>query len=86
MGYIVSPHAAFEMQRRGLTEAMIAAILSHPQQRLTVRRGRDVFQSKLVADGKEYLVRIFVDVDRKPAEVVTVYRTSKIRKYWRQEL
>jgi len=30
-------------------------------------------------------VRVFVDVDRRPAEVVTAYRTSKIGKYWREE-
>ena len=34
--------------------------------------------------GLEYLVRVFVDVDRDPAEVVTVYQTSKIEKYWRR--
>jgi hypothetical protein len=34
---------------------------------------------------KMYLVRAFVDIDRKPAEVVTAYRTSKISKYWREE-
>ena len=32
-----------------------------------------------------YLVRVVVDVDRRPAEVVTVYRTTKLRKYWRDE-
>lgn len=31
---------------------------------------------------KYYLVRVFVDVDRDPAEIVTVYRTSRIEKYW----
>jgi hypothetical protein len=31
-----------------------------------------------------YLIRVIVDVDRKPAEVVTVYRTSKISKYWKE--
>jgi len=31
--------------------------------------------------GQEYLMRVFVDIDRDPAEVVTVYRTSKIGKY-----
>jgi hypothetical protein len=36
-------------------------------------------------EGKRYLVRAFVDVDRSPAEVVTVYRTSRIAKYWRVE-
>lgn len=34
---------------------------------------------------KTYLVRVFIDVDRHPAEVVTVYRTTKISKYWREE-
>lgn len=32
-----------------------------------------------------YLVRVVVDIDREPAEVVTAYRTSKISKYWREE-
>ena len=31
---------------------------------------------------RTYLIRVFVDVDREPAEVVTAYRTSKVRKYW----
>ena len=30
-----------------------------------------------------YLVRVFVDVYRNPDEVVTVYMTSKLAKYWR---
>lgn len=29
-----------------------------------------------------FLVRVVVDVDRQPAEVVTAYRTTKIAKYW----
>ena len=33
--------------------------------------------------GWRYLVRVIVDVDRDMPEVVTVYRTSKIEKYWR---
>jgi hypothetical protein len=32
-----------------------------------------------------YLLRVFVDIDRRPAEVVTAYRTSRIEKYWREE-
>jgi len=32
---------------------------------------------------QRYLVRVFVDVDRSPPEVVTVYRTSKVERYWR---
>jgi hypothetical protein len=32
-----------------------------------------------------FLLRVFIDIDRTPMEVVTVYRTSKIDKYWRVE-
>ncbi|MBF0355748.1 MAG: hypothetical protein HQL43_10985 [Alphaproteobacteria bacterium] len=30
---------------------------------------------------RQYLLRVFVDMDRSPPRVVTVYRTSKIAKY-----
>jgi hypothetical protein len=32
---------------------------------------------------KDYLIRVFIDTDREPVEVVTAYRTTKIEKYWR---
>lgn len=81
--YVITPHATFEMQRRQIEEAAVARVLAAPEQRETVRPGRDVLQSRMTLAGRSYLVRVFVDVDRKPAEVVTVYRTSKIAKYWR---
>jgi hypothetical protein len=33
---------------------------------------------------REYLVSVFVDVNCQPMEVVTVYRTSRVAKYWRE--
>jgi len=47
--------------------------------------GRDVLQSRIEVDKRTYLVRVFVDVDRRPAEVIAAYRTSKIEKDWRSE-
>jgi hypothetical protein len=47
-----------------------------------VRPGRDVLQSRVALAGKIFLVRVFVDIDRVPAEIVTVYLTSRIAKYW----
>jgi hypothetical protein len=44
-----------------------------------------VLQSRIEVDKRTYLVPVFVDVDRRPAEVVTAYRASKIEKYWRSE-
>jgi hypothetical protein len=82
--YSTSTHAIREMQRRGIDEAVVRAVLAAPEQREVVRPGRDVLQSLTELAGKSYLVRVFVDVDRTPPEVVTAYRTSRIAKYWRQ--
>lgn len=84
--YVITPHAAFEMERRKVTEATVRDVLAAPEQRHAVRHGRDVLQSRAPLAGKTYLVRVFVDVDRNPAEVVTVYRTGRIAKYWRDVL
>jgi len=73
------------MERRGIHETILRAVLAAPEQRHTVRPGRDVLQSRIATGDKTYLVRVFVDVERKPAEVVSVYRTSKVAKYWREE-
>ena len=83
--FVLSPHALLEMQRRGIDEATIRQVVTRPEQRDELRPGRDVLQSRTELRGKMYLLRVFVDVDRLPAEVVTVYRTSKVDKYWRGE-
>ncbi len=83
--FVITPHAAFEMGRRGLSEQLVRDVLLAPGQRLDARPGRIILQSKVRSGepARDFLVRVFVDVDRRPAEVVTVYRTSKIAKYWR---
>jgi hypothetical protein len=81
--YIFTDHAAIEINRRGLTVKTIDEILKSPEQRLDVRPGRVVLQSRIEDSGLEFLIRVFVDIDRNPAEVVTAYRTSKVLKYWR---
>ena len=84
--YIISDHAAIEIKRRGLSVETIDGVLKSPGQRLEVRIGRVVLQSKIPESDSVYLVRVFVDIDRAPAEVVTAYRTSKVLKYWRAEI
>jgi hypothetical protein len=74
---IIPEHAAEQMNKRGVSVAELGALLANPESVLPVREGRVVAQA--VQGG--YLLRVFVDVDRAPPEVVTVYRTSKIEKY-----
>ncbi|MBI5504787.1 MAG: DUF4258 domain-containing protein [Deltaproteobacteria bacterium] len=83
---MLTAHARFEMDRRGLTEGLVERVLREPGERWEVRPGRHVLQSKIsMGDpAKLYVVRVVIDTDRIPNEVVTAYRTGKIEKYWRQ--
>lgn len=83
--YRLTAHAQAEMARRQIGEADVARVLSAPEQAGYVREGRAVYQSRIEAcePPQTYLLRVFVDIDREPPEVVTVYRTRKIEKYWR---
>ncbi len=83
--YVLTNHALLEMTRRGITAEEIESVLANPAQRTGQRKGRCVYQSKQYSQEakKDYLLRVFVDIDQKPAQVVTVYRTSKVQKYWR---
>ena len=82
--YVITNHASFEMKRRGISPRQVQNVLKNPGQRLTIRNGRDVLQSQISEGGRRFLIRVFVDVDRSPAEVVMAYRTSRIGKYWRE--
>ena len=74
---VLTDHAREQMRRRQLSEASVRAVLSGPEEVLPVRVGRVVAQAAVGG----FLIRVFVDVDRQPAEVVTVYRTRKLEKY-----
>lgn len=76
----ITAHAAEQMIRRQVSELDVRDVLSEPEAVLTVREGRVVAQALRGA----YLLRVFVDIDRQPPEVVTLYRTSKIEKYRRR--
>src|SRR5262249_43461873 len=84
--YVITPHATRQITRRGLSLAAIQTVLAAPEQRIEVRPGRVVLQSRIAdAAGRPFLLRVFVDVRRRPAEVVTTYRTRRIAKYWRDQ-
>ena len=85
--YAITPHAALQMERRGLSEEHVRSVLAAPEQRFDVRPGRVILHSRipLGEPARTYLLRVFVDLDRAPPEVVTVYRTGKVAKYWEEE-
>jgi len=76
-GAVITEHTAGQMARRQVSEAEVRGVLATPDEVALVRAGRVVVHGMIGM----YLLRVLVDVDRVPAEVVTVYRTSKIDKY-----
>jgi len=76
---IITGHARSQMARRQISEQELRQMLNNPEEILSVREGRVVAQGM----SRDYLLRVFVDVDRDPPEVVTAYRTSNIDKYRR---
>ena len=84
--YVFSSHALGEMARRELDLDWVRRVLAAPEQRWPLRSGRDMLQSRraLGHPPKTFLLRVVVDTDRRPCEVVTAYRTSKLDKYWRK--
>lgn len=85
--FCFTAHAQLEMVRRQITETQVAQVLRAPEQTEEGRSGRLVCQSRIERGypPRMYLLRVVVDVDRRPAQVVTAYLTSKIEKYWRRE-
>ncbi|MDY7000478.1 MAG: DUF4258 domain-containing protein [Thermodesulfobacteriota bacterium] len=85
MKFTLSNHALQECERRGIGLEVVQDVLNNPQQIVPERFGRKVYQSQVVFEkNKTFILRIIVDTLTTPYKVITVYRTSKIDKYWRR--
>lgn len=83
MDFRLSRHALEELERRGIPYQLVSEVLQNPQQIVPEMESKKAYQSQVSMGGKTYLLRVIVDDRIEPAVVVTVYRTSKIQKYWR---
>lgn len=81
--FALTAHARAEAGRRGIAEALVLRVAGEPQQVVAGYGGLRVHQSQVeFPDGGRYLVRVIINDAVDPARIVTVYRTSKIDKYW----
>lgn len=83
-GYHITDHAREEAKRRGIPLDVLQGVMKSPGQIVDAHNNRKAYQSKVEIDGKLYVVRVLVE-NTDPLTVVTVYRTSKIEKYWSDE-
>ena len=85
MKFEISRHARNEMNRREISEDLVQAVLQNPGQIVDEYGNMKAYQSITGSEtGKNYLVRVIVNDTVEPEKVVTVYKTSKIKKYWRE--
>ena len=84
MTFKLSNHAKEEMERRSIPWQILETVLYNPQQIVTERGNLKAYQSVIdFGCGKRFLIRAIVNDTLTHAIVITVYRTSKINKYWR---
>ncbi len=67
------------MELRGISKEVVKRALSNPDQTKT-EDGKKVYQSIIENGGS--LIRIFVNYKKNPKIIITVYKTSKIKKYY----
>ena len=84
MEVVIKGHAGFEAERRDISEKLIKFVVKNPQQKLPSKKGRVIVQNKYYdeVEKKEMLIRIIGLETSEKFNVVTVYKTSKISKYW----
>lgn len=84
MNFRISNHALEEIGKRKIPISFVEEVLENPQQVFPQDDEITVYQSQLEFEtGKLYLLRLFINTTIDPAVVVTIYRTSQIKKYWR---
>ncbi|MEW6447264.1 MAG: DUF4258 domain-containing protein [Bacillota bacterium] len=79
-------HAAKQLVERGLSKDAVLEILVAPGQVIQQETGISVFQRRYAEEGKEYLVRVAARLEGSGWVVLTAYKTSKVQKYWRDDL
>ena len=86
MDYQFSQHALEQMSIREISEKVDDDILSYPGQ--TVEQDSLIIYQSIVSDTKfqPCLIRVFVNAGKIPPMIVTVYRTSKIEKYYEDKI
>ncbi|MDF9829124.1 hypothetical protein M2133_000452 [Parabacteroides sp. PF5-6] len=72
------------MKRRGICREQVLSVISMPEEVIidtddpTVR----IYQSVVEEQGKSFLLRVFVNICKQPQVIITLYRTTKISKYY----
>ena len=75
----LSKHAIEQMHLRGISQAEIESVLKNPKQIIHDNDLHKTIYQGIIA--QQFLLRIFIAIDKNPKLIITLYKTSKISKY-----
>ena len=83
MDIYFSSHAKEQLADRDIPIEMVLEVVKNPEQKYNYDTDETICQSRVIFGEKTYLLRVFMNFTKTPPVVISVYRTSKILKYWR---
>ena len=88
MDLIVSKHAQEQMIRRRIDYEIVLLTVSQPDQMIVDDENPAIVicQSLIKEDNQIFLLRVFVNKDKQPNIIVTLYKTTKISKYYENKI
>lgn len=73
------------MENRNISLKIAENVINSPDQIIIIDSIKSVYQSKIKENGITFLIRIFIAIDKTTNVIITLYKTSKISKYWKHE-
>ena len=88
MDIIFSEHAREQMIRRNLNQDTVLSVVLQPDQKITDMEDPAIviYQSLIKENEHLFLFRVFVNKDKQPNVIVTLYKTTKIAKYYESKV
>ena len=88
MDFIFSKHAQEQMQRRNINREDVVLTVSQAEQIIEDDENTEIVicQSMIKENGQMFLLRVFVNRDKYPNVIVTIYKTTKISKYYESKV
>ncbi len=80
----LTDHAKKQLAYRDVSQNQVIAIALSPEQIIEESDVPSIAQSRVIEDGKTYLIRVAFRDEADVRVVITVYKTSKVKKYWQE--
>lgn len=80
----LTDHAKKQLAYRDVSQNQVIAIALSPEQIIEEPDVPPIAQSRVIEDGKTYLIRVAFRDEADVRVVITVYKTSKVKKYWQE--